>query len=163
MGDATVGDATVVTDGAMPVQMPVLIVDDDAAIRETIHFLLEDEGYAVLEARDGVAGLDTLRRTPDPMVVLTKHNMPRLDGPGLVSFVVDDSALARRTAFIYTTAANRAIPPAFRRQLEALHARILRKPFDIHELLASVAEAADRLHPHPHDEPGDGASHSVAC
>jgi hypothetical protein len=72
--------------------------------------------------------------------------------------VVEDPTLARKSAFIYMTAATRVIPPDFRRQLEALHAPILRKPFDIHELLRDVEEAARRLRPHPTDDSDDGAS-----
>jgi CheY-like chemotaxis protein len=123
----------------------VLIVDDDEDIRTAIHAILEDEGYGVLEAPDGLAALEMLRRAQHPMVVLTNHNMPRLDGPGLISFVLDDPILRGRHAYIYMTAASRVISPAFARQLDTLHVPVLRKPFDLDRLVALIGETAARL------------------
>ena len=125
----------------------VLIVDDDEEIRETLRFALEDDGYEVIEAPDGAVALDVLHALPYPIVVLTNHNMPRLDGPGLLSFVREDPALAQRHAYIYMTAGNRLIPPTFARDLAELGVPVLRKPFDIEELLRMVADANGRLQP----------------
>lgn len=80
----------------------VLVVDDDAAIREVVRTLLEDEGYAVLEAEDGAVALDILRTSPEPVVVITNHRMPHLDGPGLIDAVHRDPRLSARHALIYT-------------------------------------------------------------
>jgi CheY-like chemotaxis protein len=126
----------------------VLVVDDDHDIRETLRLVLEDEGYEVSEASDGAIALDLLRRAEHPMVVLANHNMPVLDGPGLLSFALSDPALSRRHAFIYMTAANRIIAPDLAYTLNDLHAPVLRKPFDLKQLLDVVARAARRLHPH---------------
>ncbi len=123
----------------------VLIVDDDEAIREALHLALEEEGYMVLEAADGLVALDQLRAASQPMVVLTNHNMPRLDGPGLLNFVVDDARLSGRHVFVYMTASNRIIHPTFARQLEQLQAPIVRKPFDLDTLLDAIAAAAERV------------------
>lgn len=129
----------------------VLIVDDDPDIRDTLRLVLEDEGYAVQAACDGAMALDLLRRSPYPMVVLTNHNMPRLDGPGLLSFVSQDPSLLQRDAFIYMTAGNRIIAPDVARTLHELRAPVLRKPFDIEQLTQAVTEAASRLHHSPDD------------
>jgi len=123
----------------------VLIVDDDEDIRTAIHAILEDEGYGVLEAPDGLTALEMLRSAPHPLVVLTNHNMPRLDGPGLISFATEDPVLRGRHAYIYMTAASRVISPAFARQLDALHVPVLRKPFDLDQLIALIGEVAARL------------------
>lgn len=123
----------------------VLIVDDDEDIRAAIHAILEDAGYSVLEAPDGLAAIEMLRRARHPMIVLTNHNMPRLDGPGLISFVLEDPILRGRHAYIYMTAASRVISPALAQQLDALHVRVLRKPFDLDQLVALIGEAAARL------------------
>jgi len=61
----------------------VLVVDDEPAIRETVATLLEEEGYRVRRAKDGVEALSTLAGdTID--VILADINMPRLDGAALV-------------------------------------------------------------------------------
>jgi CheY-like chemotaxis protein len=123
----------------------VLIVDDDEAIRETLRFVLEDDGYFVLEAADGLAALDILRTSPHPLIVLTNYNMPRLDGPGLLSFVLSDPELAARHTFVHMTAGNRILPPPFLDVLNRLSVPVLRKPFDIDALLDIVADAEQRL------------------
>jgi CheY-like chemotaxis protein len=58
----------------------VLIVDDDPEIRESMRMVLEDEGYHVREAADGVAALDELHRDQQPCVVLLDLMMPRMNG-----------------------------------------------------------------------------------
>src|SRR5689334_17530117 len=57
----------------------LLVVDDDIAVRTVIRLALEDEGYRVLEAADGYAGLAVLRATPVDLVLLDL-NMAGMDG-----------------------------------------------------------------------------------
>jgi two-component system response regulator MprA len=61
----------------------VLVVDDEPAIRETVATLLEEEGYRVRRARDGVEALSTLAGDGIDLI-LADVNMPRLDGATLV-------------------------------------------------------------------------------
>ena len=51
----------------------VLVVDDDPDVRHALRFLLEHEGYTVLEATNGKQALDRLRKSavPDRVSVLT--------------------------------------------------------------------------------------------
>jgi type II secretory ATPase GspE/PulE/Tfp pilus assembly ATPase PilB-like protein len=57
----------------------VLLVEDEDALRHVLRDLLEREGYAVIEARDGVQALDEIdRAAPDALVL--DLNLPRLDG-----------------------------------------------------------------------------------
>jgi CheY-like chemotaxis protein len=141
----------------------VLIVDDDDAIRETIRFALEEEGYVdVLEAPDGMVALRLLRDSRLPLVVLCDHHMPRLDGQALMDFVAKDDALRHRHAFLYMTAADRVLSPSFAQQLARLGVPILRKPFDLHALFAAAARAADSLRGRAHPEAGDPAAATFA-
>jgi two-component system alkaline phosphatase synthesis response regulator PhoP len=48
----------------------VLIVEDEADIRELVRYNLEREGFAVEEAADGPVALEKLRRRPPDLVVL---------------------------------------------------------------------------------------------
>jgi PAS domain S-box-containing protein len=58
----------------------VLVVDDDAAVRGATAAQLEDSGWTVVMAEDGVAGLEMLR-SQDPFdVVVLDVVMPRMDG-----------------------------------------------------------------------------------
>ncbi len=60
-------------------QRPILVVEDDAALRETIAYNLRAEGYETLLAADGVEALEHARRQPVALVILDVM-LPRLDG-----------------------------------------------------------------------------------
>ena len=60
----------------------VLVVEDEPAIREVVADLLEDEGYAVRQAADGLEAIDELE-VDGVDLVLSDVRMPRLDGPAL--------------------------------------------------------------------------------
>ncbi|BET57461.1 HD domain-containing phosphohydrolase [Geobacter sp. 60473] len=57
----------------------VLIVDDSRAVRAFVRELLEQVGYAVIEANDGIAGLEAIA-TRKPDVVLLDIEMPNKTG-----------------------------------------------------------------------------------
>lgn len=57
----------------------VLIVDDSRAVRTFVRELLEQAGYAVIEANDGIAGLEAIA-TRKPDVVLLDIEMPNKTG-----------------------------------------------------------------------------------
>jgi CheY-like chemotaxis protein len=63
----------------------ILVVDDDAACRALVEAQLEQEGYAVHTACDGVAGLDALQQRRFAAVITDGH-MPGLHGLELVRF-----------------------------------------------------------------------------
>jgi two-component system alkaline phosphatase synthesis response regulator PhoP len=67
----------------------VLIIDDEAPIRLLCRVNLEAEGMDVLEAADGVTGLD-LARTERPDVVLLDVMMPGLDGWAVAQELIED-------------------------------------------------------------------------
>ncbi len=56
----------------------ILIIEDDADIREGIRILLESENYTVTEAEDGMSGLALLREDTD--LVILDIMMPGLSG-----------------------------------------------------------------------------------
>jgi CheY-like chemotaxis protein len=57
----------------------VLVIDDNAAIRELLRFILEEEGYVVIEAADGTEGLRRYQAEPTDLVI-TDLKMPGMDG-----------------------------------------------------------------------------------
>ena len=59
--------------------MRVLVVDDDMVVRDSIRLYLEDCSFEVLQAEDGMQGLEIMSRE-EPDVVLMDLRMPRMDG-----------------------------------------------------------------------------------
>ena len=67
---------------AHPTMPTVLVVEDEPVIRELMAILLEDEGYTVRLASDGLEALETVEQHPVDLV-LSDVKMPRLDGASL--------------------------------------------------------------------------------
>ena len=109
---------------------PILVVEDDPEILNTVAAILELEGYLVERASNGEEGLLIVERTP-PGLVLLDMRMPVLDGWGFVS------ALKQRgikLPILVMTAAHDA-----RRWANEIDAEgFLAKPFDLIDLLNAV-------------------------
>lgn len=123
----------------------LLIADDDDAIRDVVRLILEEEGgYAVRQVSNGVAALEILRSTEEPLIVLLDWFMPDLSGEQLLRLVAADAALGTRHSFIISSAT-----PTNNLHLDAFPPHLvsarLRKPFDIDALLDVVREAEERL------------------
>ncbi len=59
----------------------ILLVEDDPAVRQVTRSMLEEYGYTVLEAVDGIAALDMFRRQRERIqLVLCDLIMPKMDG-----------------------------------------------------------------------------------
>ena len=63
-----------------PYMPPVLLVDDDAAVRRTITRYLTFEGFAVVEAGNGQEALTYLRTGGGASVIVLDLRMPVMDG-----------------------------------------------------------------------------------
>ena len=60
--------------------MPILVVDDERAVRESLRRALELEGYGVELAEDGEQALRRLELEPSPDLVVLDVLMPGVDG-----------------------------------------------------------------------------------
>jgi CheY-like chemotaxis protein len=59
----------------------IMVVDDDAEVREAVSELLENHGYAVIPASNGREALDELKiRSLKPAMILLDVMMPVMDG-----------------------------------------------------------------------------------
>jgi len=58
----------------------ILLVEDDATLRETLQGALQERGYKVEVAEEGEAALAWLHREPRPALILLDLMMPGLDG-----------------------------------------------------------------------------------
>lgn len=65
----------------------VLTVDDSRTMRDMLMLALGDAGFTVVQAVDGVHGLEVLDSMDQPDVIITDINMPRMDGFGFIEGV----------------------------------------------------------------------------
>jgi len=110
---------------APPATIAVLVVDDERYIVDLLSDLLEDEGYRVDRAYDGVAALEQISRH-QPDLVVADVMMPRLDGLSLA-----DEINARGLA-IPIILMSAAVTP------RTDHVAFIPKPFDIDAMLGLI-------------------------
>jgi CheY-like chemotaxis protein len=118
-----------------PVPRQVLLVDDDADIREVTSMALIDAGYAVVEASGGREALARLATgSCRPVTILLDMSMPGMDGPEFLAELRKLPAFAA-VAVILTSAQE-----DLREAAAVLGvAGYLRKPIGVDELIDMVA------------------------
>src|SRR5436853_3008048 len=70
----------------------ILVVDDEAGIRQSVRGILADEGYRVLEAEDGRGAL-RLIESERPRLVIVDIWMPEMDGIELLRRIRDSDPM----------------------------------------------------------------------
>ena len=124
----------------------ILIVDDHVLNREFLTALLGYSGHRLLEAADGVEGLE-LMRTERPDLIISDILMPNMDGYEFVTRVHENPVLAEVPIIFYTA--------TYREQEAILLAQacgvrwVLPKPSDPDVIVRTVNEALGLVAPAP--------------
>jgi DNA-binding response OmpR family regulator len=113
----------------------VLVVEDDPSVRGLLNTLLSAEGYDVVTASDGLAGLVKVA-SARPALVLLDLMMPDLGGVRVLEELREDPEL-RGTPVLVVTGKVDAVPGM--RDLLG-EDNVFVKPFAVAELLARVDE-----------------------
>ena len=119
-------------DPGFPPRSPVFVVEADTELRETLRDLLEDDGYAVLEAGNPNEALALLCALPTSVVLIVSN--AEWSGRRELTFFTAIAAapvLAAQHAYIYLTTTPERTLPVRIAILERLGAPILAKPFEI--------------------------------
>ena len=80
----------------------VLIVEDDLALRKVMIDKLRDEKFAILEAADGVQGLELALRD-HPSIILLDIFMPHMDGITMLSKLRSADSWGKHVSVIVLT------------------------------------------------------------
>jgi two-component system cell cycle sensor histidine kinase/response regulator CckA len=118
----------------------ILVVDDEAAVREIARVTLESYGYRVLEAAEGAEALATYSLHRDEIrVVISDMDMPVMNGAAMVSLLEQINPNVR-----VISASGMVSPgkPAFATVPKPFRV-ILPKPFTAAELLRTVRDILD--------------------
>ena len=112
----------------------ILVVDDDYTLCQTIQIVLQEEGFSVETAMDGIEALERVERER-PAIVLLDMGLPLLDGEGFAKGLHGRYGQAvpivLMTADGNTAELGRRVGPV----------AALNKPFEIDELVQVVYKA----------------------
>ncbi len=111
---------------------PLLIVDDEFGMAESLRDLLQDEGYRVQVAFNGRQALDRMAEEL-PALVLLDYMMPSMNGPELLAAMRQDARLSAVPVVMMSAA-----PPSFWKHLPCT--AFVPKPFTLTRMLQVVRE-----------------------
>src|SRR6185369_13618552 len=106
----------------------VLVVDDDAGLRQIVSEGLSLEGFRVREARDGADASAALGRDPLPDAILLDLNMPHMTGWQFRDLQKRHAELAHIPVLVMTGSTPLGIDAA----------GVVEKPFDVEDLAAKL-------------------------
>lgn len=129
----------------------VLVVEDDAAIREALTYNLGREGYEVEAVGDGAAAVAAVRKD-EPSLVVLDLMLPELDGFDVTRALRKES----KVPILMLTARDDEIDRVLGLELGADD--YLTKPFSMRELLARVKAMLRRVQMEHSDAQGSAAS-----
>jgi len=112
----------------------ILIVDDDADIREALGDVLTDHGYQIAAVRNGREALTYLRKGARPRLILLDVMMPVMDGLTFRREQMQDPELAQLPVLLISAGHEAGL------DLQALGlTQMMRKPIDLNQLLDAVS------------------------
>lgn len=112
----------------------LLLAEDEVMLRVLATEMLEEAGFHVFEAADGVEGLELLKSHPEISLLVSDIKMPRMDG-----YTLAEAGLALKPdlKILLMTGYAQSPPPELLKQAEV---QILHKPFNLERLCALAAE-----------------------
>jgi chemotaxis protein histidine kinase CheA/CheY-like chemotaxis protein len=112
----------------------IVVADDSLSVRRALVQLMQDAGYTVAEARDGMEALNAINEEP-PIAVLLDLEMPRLNGLEVTRFMRNQVHTRAVPVIMITSRASDKYRTA---ALEAGVTHMLGKPFDEDDLVRLV-------------------------
>ena len=117
----------------------ILIVDDSRTIRQQVSFTLSKGGYDVVEAEDGLQGIEKLKSEDGVAMVISDVNMPNMDGLEMVETISKDASISKVPIIMLTTEGSGEL---INRAKAAGAKGWLVKPFEPDQLIAAVSKLA---------------------
>jgi len=117
----------------------ILTVDDSRTMRDMLKLALGAAGHTVIQADDGVNGIEALQNAGPVDVIITDINMPRMDGFGFIDHVRRDPRNRVIPILVLTTESE---PAKKQRARDAGATGWIVKPFDPQKLLDAVRRVA---------------------
>jgi CheY-like chemotaxis protein len=122
------------SDTPTPHRCSVLVVDDDADVRELLRVALEAEGYYVAGVDNGRAALNHLRSHADACIILLDLMLPVMDGTHFRTAQLHDRSLAWIPVVVMSGG-----PDSDRHARDLGARRLVRKPLDLDEVKQALS------------------------
>lgn len=118
---------------------PILIIEDDMDIRQSMSDIFEDLGYKVYTAANGQEGLNVLRKTEHPPgLIILDLMMPIMDGEGFRAEQVKDEALIKIPTVLLSADSRLPI-----RAKDIGFQEYVKKPIDLDHLISLAQKYCD--------------------
>ena len=117
----------------------ILTVDDSKTMRDMLRLALAGAGHTVIQADDGVNGVEALQSAGTVDVIITDINMPRMDGYGFMDQVRRDPRNRAIPILVLTTESS---AEKKQRARDAGATGWIVKPFDPAKLIAAINRVA---------------------
>lgn len=119
----------------------ILIVDDRAIHREVLSVLLNEHGYAILEAEEGLQALERIRNNHTIDLIITDIAMPKMDGLTLVKELSEDPVLNKIPIIFYSATHKAAEAHQMAKASNVKY--VLTKPCDPEIILGTIEGVLD--------------------
>ncbi len=120
----------------------VVIADDDDDIRASLHYLLGNANYSILETTNGMQTLDYVNACDTPTIVLLDLTMPQMSGFEVMRCYAATHQVPHAVRFILLTARNPYFTDEDTQVLQKLQVPLVKKPFDIDEIMLVIEATA---------------------
>lgn len=120
----------------------ILLIEDSEDFRSKMKSLLETLDYEVLEASDGLEGIDVMKSQREIGLVISDLHMPNLDGLSMCKKLKDDNIKSDALILMVTTEAN---PKLKRKGSDAGIYKWLLKPISDKKFLSMIKKIVSNL------------------
>ena len=120
----------------------ILLIEDSEDFRSKMKSLLETLDYEVLEASDGLEGIDVMKNQGEIGLVISDLHMPNLDGLSMCKKLKDDNINSDALILMVTTEAN---PKLKRKGSDAGIYKWLLKPISDKKFLSMIKKIISKL------------------
>ncbi len=125
----------------MPRTQRILLVDDDSALREALRICLEAVGYQCAEAQDGSDARDWLEEGHAVDLIVTDHQMPRMNGMELIKGLKGNVQTESIPIIFYS---GKLSPKLKVQAIQAGSYAVIEKPFSLETFLALVSQVCGK-------------------
>ncbi|MBE9183114.1 response regulator [Oculatella sp. LEGE 06141] len=122
------------------VRQRVLVVDDSVTVRQTLARMLQEVGYQVVQAQDGIEAIAHLQQYRDIQLITCDIEMPRLNGFEFLIRYKQDASLSQAPIIMLTS---RSSEKHRQLALQLGATAYLTKPYVEQELLNTIARLVE--------------------